>query len=352
MSAHVGTVVNSLNVFVDTSQDVGDGDNAHVQLSENAINCGDGQILKVTLAEFSMYRNFYTVNATNAKFRLTADSNLTELELLFQNYRSVADIADAFATALATQLTTDTGVTCTPATVLPAAGTLVNSTDDRIISFNLGFSAAHNLTTFRVQCFTAVSDSFALLGGDRIDDAASTESSFDCTVVNATTLRVVGRYPAQRSTMSHLYVRTNLRSNNIETVSLSASQGPFQTHTLTSNILARIPVDIEFCTFTSGGAQDEFFLLLSQKQLSSMKLFLTDHKGRPLGRVAGSASKTAAGSGTAQSTRGNLNFLATLRIDVLQRSEPNALKTAPIPRSVPGRFINPLIWEDYGEAKE
>ena len=348
-----GRILNSLNLFVDTSRDVGgQGDNATIHLQENAIAAGDGQLLKLSLSEFTMFKSFYGVNANNAKFRLTANSDVTELELTPKNYRTVADVAAEFAEKLRAQLQTDTGHTCTVADLKPASGTLINSTDDRIISFELDFeSNNHGLSTFRVQCFTAVSDSFALLGGNRIDDDASTVSSFNVSIHSATKLRVKGYYPAQRSTESHVYVRTDLRSNNVETSSLSAGTGPYDSHTLTSNILAKIPVDIEFCQFTNAGSTDEYFVTLPQRGLSNLRLYLTDSKGRPLGRPSGSASKTAAGTGTAQSTLGNLSFTATLRIDVIQASQPNELQTPPIPRPIPGRFIRPVEWQDYGKPK-
>ena len=203
-----------------------------------------------------------------------------------------------------------------------------------------------------MQTFTAVGDSFALLGGNRIDDAASTESSFTCTVLNATTLRLVALYPAQRSTETHLYVRTDVNNNNIETASLSAATGPYQTHTLTSNILAKIPLDVEFCAFSSSSAVDEFYVNLRQKEISTLRLFLTDSKGRKLGRNSESAaSQTAAGTGSAQSTRGNLFFSATLRIDVIRRMQVNELQSAPIPRPIPSRRIGPLEFMDFGGVK-
>ena len=86
---------------------------------------------------------------------------------------------------------------------------------------------------------------------------------------------------------------------------------------------------------------DEFFVYLPQKSISSMKFFLTDHKGRPLGRMAGSSSKTASGSGVGQSTTGPMHFTATLRIDTVQRSQPNTLKTNPISRPIAGRNLGP-----------
>ena len=147
-----------------------------------------------------MYTNFYMVNINNCRFRLTDDAAATELLLTQQNYKNVADVAENFATAIAAQLSTDAGVTCTPADITPASGTALNATSNRIISFDLDFASPHSFTVFRVQCFGEVGDSYALLGGNRIDDPASTASSFKCEIVSTTKLRLTAFYPGQRST--------------------------------------------------------------------------------------------------------------------------------------------------------
>ena len=124
--------------------------------------------------------------------------------------------------------------------------------------------------------------------------------------------------------------------------SFSSATGPYNTQTMTSNILAMIPQDIEYTSFTSS-TDGEFFLNLAGAQnLSSLRLFLTDHKNRPLGRIAGSGSQTAAGTGGAQSTLGNLSFRAILRIDVIQASIPQTLQTKLPVATVPARFTGVL----------
>ena len=86
-----------------------------------------------------------------------------------------------------------------------------------------------------------------------------------------------------------------------------------------------------------------------------------DARSRPLGRLAGSPSGTAAGSQTGgvlnsnllvQSTQGNLFFTATIRIDVLQASFPQLLQ-APPPMSSQPPLNNrgTLIWQDHGASK-
>ena len=87
-------VVNSYNLFIDSAKDVGGaagkGDSFSLQLGADSIQAQDGQFLRLTLQEFSMYTNFYMVNINNCRFRLTDDTAATELLLTQQNYKNVA----------------------------------------------------------------------------------------------------------------------------------------------------------------------------------------------------------------------------------------------------------------------
>ena len=57
-------VLSSKNLFLDSSDGVGSGDNFTLELSQDSITAEDGQQLKLTLMNFNMYTNFYHVNAT------------------------------------------------------------------------------------------------------------------------------------------------------------------------------------------------------------------------------------------------------------------------------------------------
>ena len=59
------SVVASINLYIDSSADVGQGDNLTLQLGGDSIRAGDGQVVKLTLVNFNMYNNSYKVNETN-----------------------------------------------------------------------------------------------------------------------------------------------------------------------------------------------------------------------------------------------------------------------------------------------
>ena len=67
-------VLSSKNLFLDSSDGVGQGDNFTLELSQDSITAGDGQQLKLTLMNFNMYTNFYHVNATNNSIVLRTES--------------------------------------------------------------------------------------------------------------------------------------------------------------------------------------------------------------------------------------------------------------------------------------
>lgn len=337
MAAHI---IASRNLFIDSSADVGEGDNFTLQLGQESIRAMDGQQLRLSLLQFNMYSNFYQVNATNNKIKLTTSVKSTDLIIPSQNYETVGSIALAFANTVLTQVLADartssslgTGLTAsvsglTATDVEPSTRIQPNGTGDRLLKFKVDFSAAHTLTAFRLQCLESEGESFALLGGDRITDSASTASSLTVSIASTTQLTVEGLYPMQRSTSPEIYLRCTLPNSNIESSSLSGL-GPFTNHTMGSNILGCFQTQFEFVHYDIRSDQD-FYMNLRTKDLNSLRLFLTDRKSRPLGRVHGSGSKSAAGPGVAQSTLGNLFFTCVLRIDTVQATIPRFLK-APV----------------------
>ena len=84
--------------------------------------------------------------------------------------------------------------TCTVLDAVPLGSETMSSTGNRLMAFNLSFDQIHNITAFKLRCFSSHGESFAILGGDKLVDA-SAGSSFDCSRESTTVLRVVGRYP-------------------------------------------------------------------------------------------------------------------------------------------------------------
>ena len=68
-----------------------------------------------------------------------------------------------------------------------------------------------------------------------------------------------------------------------------------------------------------------------------------------LGRAFNSSGLLASGSGTKQSTLGNLSFSAVIRVDIVQQRHIKELETQPTPQVTASRFENVLIQPKFGK---
>eukprot|EP00966_Prymnesium_polylepis_P157778 3646402-Prymnesium_polylepis.1 len=184
-------VISSRNIFIDSSADVGQGDNFTLELGADSIRAGDGQQLKLALLQFNMYSNFYTVNVSNNRILLETNQGGTDLIIPPGNYETVGQIAKTFADLVLAQVLADAraqsglGANLTASVsgindpdVQPLEGRRMDQNSDRIMEFKMPFSAPHSLTAVRLRCMEADGESFSLLGGDRIASASIMGSSF------------------------------------------------------------------------------------------------------------------------------------------------------------------------------
>jgi hypothetical protein len=346
MAHTVHSVVNSYNLFVDTARGrnpQSTGDDTTISLNDSQVVAGIGQYIRLNLIDFSMYNDLWGVDANNNKLRVSDSTTNVTAVIAPGNYTALSELAAAFAEACRAAAQTLAGGTVTigAGSVVPASATGYNN---GLLGFQLSFSTAVP-AGFTISCPSFLGDAYALLGANR-----DSTPGFQITV-GATRAGVLGLYPAQLTTLSNIYLRTDLPSTNIQTQSLG-SPAPNIGAAQPSTILARIPVSNNKIRYFAQTGR-EFFMNLSQKTLSGMRLYLTDESNRPLGRdflSLGSTSQTAAGIGRAQSTLGNLAFNCTLRIDIVQGRQVNELNT-PLPKqSVPGRFSTILNHQDFGRS--
>ena len=366
-------VITSRNLFIDTSTVDQPGDNITLPLGQDGITCQTGQMIKLSLSYFCMYRDYYKININNSKVRLFTDSTLTmtndeaEIVIPFGNYTNFNSIVLQFAEAVKTRAVADSkkipgskvtqaqigvllqGVTFSQGTVYPTESGFNGTTnlETRIMKFTIQFkddadnNQAHKFNTFALGCHTDIGESYEIFGGNRINDPSDrTTPSFLIDTSDVTQITVTGFYPMQMSTDSHMCVRCGLQNTNLSTPSFEGQVGVGNTQM--SQILALIPVDNDFTSYADNG-NDQFFLYATTPSLSSLRVYLTDHKNRPLGRNSSTAgSLTSGGTGLTQSTLGNLSFRAVIRIDILQNSVPPQLETKPTPVTIPPRFTGLL----------
>jgi hypothetical protein len=388
-------IVNSINFFVDSERSsvVGDnqskGDDLLLGFEGNTIECKDGEVIRLSLVDFHMPNNQYNIDARNSQATIICTVNGTAMTagvvktlVTRGNYYDTDDIAINFASNLGAALASLSGVpaglavlgivnnnltdlntvttgfanpvttpaTPTTANPLTTLGTsLTGKPEKKLLDVTISFkttaspttAAAHTITNLKISCQSANGELYLVLGGERGDNVNTLDNSFKVTI-ETLSIRVQGYFPMQLVTEPHVYLRCTLGQNGLESSILASDETTYNNDIVGSNILAKIARTTESFSY-AGNQSHEFFLTLQQRKLNSIGLFLTDSKNRPIGRAKNAGTGTSAGlEGTAtsdiipfeketQSTKGNLYFTATIRIDIVKVYNPNKLQSEPPP---------------------
>jgi len=367
-------VVNSINFFVDSERCsvVGDGqskgDDIHYNFEGNTLECKDGEVIRLSLVDFYMPNNQYTIDGRNSFASIICSVNGTAMTAAISktiidrgNYYDTDDIALNFAKNIGNiiaglsgmpvgiSVTSITNANLTAQTsavagwtALTAAPSILGKPEKKLLDVTINFSAAHTITNLKISCQSLNGEAYLVLGGERGDDSNTNLNSFAITYPTSSEIRIKGYYPMQLVTEPHIYLRCTLGQNGLESSILSTDDKVYNNDIVGSNILAKIPRTTESFSFIATQEQ-QFFLTLQQRKLNSIGLFLTDSKSRPIGRAKGSGRGTSAGledtSVTSelaylsenQNTLGNLYFTATIRIDIVKVYNPNVLQSEPPP---------------------
>jgi hypothetical protein len=385
-------IVNSINFFVDSERSavVGDnqskGDDLLLGFEGNTIECKDGEVIRLSLVDFHMPNNQYNIDARNSQATIICSVNGTAMSaglvktlVTRGNYYDTDDIAINFAKNLGDALASLSGVPAglevlaitnnnlsdlntvttgfantllTPASTFPIttfASTLTGKPEKKLLDVAISFKttasaglvANHTITNLKISCQSVNGELYLVLGGERGDNITTLENSFKVTIT-AQSIRVQGYFPMQLVTEPHVYLRCTLGQNGLESSILGSDESTYNNDIVGSNILAKIARTSESFSY-AGNQSHEFFVTLQQRKLNSIGLFLTDSKSRPIGRAKNSGLGTSAGLETTatsdiipfeketQSTKGNLYFTATIRIDIVKVYNPNKLQSEPPP---------------------
>lgn len=370
-------IVNSFNLFVDSEKSslVGDrqseGDDVHIHFEGNTIEAGDGENIRLSLLNFTMFNNIYMININNSRFNVrgasgTNPSFLDVVNIDRKNYKNLKDVATSFATNLGTYLATKSAATTFENTTILPDTLALGSTDNRLLDITLtaknggGSTIAHGITDLKIQCLEAEGESSVILGGNRQDDATDiTFSSLKITIAT-NTIRVQGYFPMQRLSDPYVYLRCNNAQSGLEMSVLSNDRGIYNTDIINSDIFAKLFRDVEYINYESNTGE-EYFMNLQQRKLANLRLFLTDSKGRKLGRTSTQRDLgTAAGlvdsnlefESNLQNKTGNLFFTAVIRVDIVKNRSPVKLETEGVRPPLPAREAqSTYIWQDYGKPK-
>ena len=381
-------IVNSFNLFLDSEKAtlVGDkqseGDNVKLHFEGNSIEAGDGEIIRISLLNFTMYNNIYHINGNNntlkifaggATSAITADSGDT-VYLTPQYIERLHAISNDFATTIKSHLVTravanGAAVASFETTsALPPQANQMQSTGNRLLDITLtakdsgGSTINHSLNAVSIQCLEPQGDSYAILGGNRIDKTPTNNASSFKITASGSTIRIQGYYPMQRTSDPYIYLRCNQAQTGLEMSVLQKAIGGSNMDIVNSNILAKAFRQVEFIHYDSATGE-EYFMHLQTKKLSNLDIFITDSKGRSLGRRPNELhKKTASGlissidnntfDGTSQSTQGNLFFTGVLRVDIIKVRDVRKLETQMLERPKPAsKASGVLVWQDHGNPR-
>ena len=287
-------IVNSFNIFIDSDRYLSPdstGDDIRIPLNQTPISADNGQVMRISLQQFDMYKTWSYINSQNNTFRLTQLDDLhTEdgttaisqeaIQIDSLNYFTLYDLATNFAKKLGNALSAHLGKALadvpftsinqksgdTQDSVNPDQNSVIGGTNDNIINFNINFGSAlpDLIYPIVVQFMISDGDIYKILGGNRNRTAIGadlTTPSIDITykyslITNSasdTSIFVQCYYPASLSSESHIYLRCDQSNNNIQTESLLSLSTDIvgSTAMIPSRIIGKIPIDADICSYVS-----------------------------------------------------------------------------------------------------
>ena len=323
-------VVNSRMLFIDSESVRGNGKEFEVFLDTTKVRTyKDNQLLGISLQSFSGYRNFPHVNPTNAELvvrisnqaagdflpgdiftrtfaqgdyaniNLLAGAVMVELQAALDDYCATNGYAPAL---LANQTTAETDVTQRVTRQLHLIGTL----PVEILRFQVVLPKVSPNTG-------GILDTHHLLGGrvylgddfDFLEEFAT--QGLDVTV-DGTDLVVKSFYRTHTSTMSHVFIRTDLTNNNLASFGHEQyAAGAHDPHTHSTDILARATIHDDFIYLDDENHSQVYATVVPNPKLNSIRFIITDQHGK----LIPSADRF-------QADIGNLHFHLVLKVDVIE----------------------------------
>jgi len=324
-------VVNSRLLFVDSESVRGTGKEFEVFLDTTKVRTyKDNQLLAISLQSFSGYRNFPHVNPTNDMFVLRI-SNQEEGDFLGENdvanfylaqgdYPTITTLAEAFKDAL--QAALDAYCVQNQYALAVLENVTVSELDvGQRITRKLSINGVLPPEIRRVQVVfpkrdlvtDAVMDTHHLLGGRvytgnqgyRREDATQ---GLDINIVG-TAMTIRSFYHMHTSTMSHVFIRTDLTNNNLASFGHEEymANNNHDPHTHSTNILARATVHDDFIYLDDENHQHVYTTVVPNPKLNSIRFSITDQHGK----LIPSADRF-------QADIGNMHFHLVLKIDVIE----------------------------------
>ena len=301
------------NIFLDSSINTegNDGRLARWICPAEGFSVNTQQYIKMTLNSFSMRRNWYNINTNNCLFYSQNGASYTEYVIQQGNYTTFASLATAIENAILVQ---------------HAGATVAWDTTSRKFQFDMTLAPTFNPGEFFVGfiCKTGASpigvsdlgffnDAFEILGGRPTRDVNIIQNLM---AQVGTALPAVGNiihesyFVGALNTIAELVIRTSLQGGNYQSFGYERNL-PSASGLTNTDIIARIPIDEatwtpekEFIHFED--YDDNFSVIIPEKQLSQLVFSVGDHKGRLIPEV-----------NFTQAQDGALSFRLSLKMSVM-----------------------------------
>ena len=295
----MSVLTHSRDIFMSTNQSgqVGAGESQfsrfRMGLNTSPLTCGAGEMTKLSLTQFSCFRNFYYINQYNNLVVLSYTKGGTRyvnkfIQLTPGDYDTIEDIAKELTDRLVEHFAAaPISVNFSPNnTQKPAA-----NDSPSLRKYGVTLTAAnHGITALGIQTrqygantlfggSTQFGDSYCILGSKRIGAEDITANSFAITS-DANTITIAGFYPMQTTSMAFMYMRCSEVADNIESQNLSTDGSVQDSHMVASHILAKIPVDDVVCALQY--ETSPYFLNSNNRHISELRFHLIDHHGREI----------------------------------------------------------------------
>ena len=292
-------VVSSKNVFINSETGKGDGQNLALLFPPDAFSTNHkDELMRLTLTSFTMRRNFYSINKHNNVFYHgdtvgTVNSTTTKYTIPIGDYSHAGFQiplnycflnGDKNGTNVAT-------ITC----ALDGPHEVTHGNGSRVIEL----TDVPTDVTDAVFWSDPTLDTHEILGGTP-DELFVVDSTTSTTFHN--------KFPYQLDSISDVYLRTNLQSNNF----ISKKEN---NHLGNTDIFARIPLYQGDSTLSDTKVvkwednNDLYSIYIPNHQLSNVVFHLTDDKMRSLPMS------------DAQAQAHNINFKLTFKFEILRRKE-------------------------------
>ena len=283
--------------------------NPQFHVPTNAFSCDKDQSMRLVLKSFTMPKDaMYDVNQTNNTFfyRDTSTSTDNEINLDFGDYTASGLATHVQAKVVARM---GAGFTCTyNATTKKLEMSIPSSYPDGFFVAYRDKSIAHYLGAGDNQ--KHYSDANELLGGSVSTDLTQPKNMFNGgDHTNGSATAVTTKYPIRLSTLDNILLRCGLQGDAY----CSTTHEPFRTGNKlhSTDIWASIPnVANDHNLIVFDDNSEDFQINLKQSQISTLKLALSDGKGRELPLID-----------TEQGVDGNMSFQVVAKLEVL--SDPH-----------------------------